>query len=232
MRRLYGILASLVLLAVLLSQAAHAASACLDPSGEWSSECFETRGGQRQVKKAYRRNLRVDRSGFATLTIKSPRELVAVDRRGVVVVSGIYFWGDFDHPNPDGGISRFSVPADSGKRKCGYFNDTTFAVVVPAIWDNCTSFRNGEASACNGCVRYCTEVECQHSVLIGGDSSLTFDAKGNVTGRERPVMLGQACPEGAAPRTWMDGSTMHLKCPSPNAPLMGIGAAEFPLDVR
>ena len=81
-----------VVLAAFLSQAAHAASACLDPSGEWSSECFETRGGQRQVKKAYRRNLRVDRSGFATLTIKSPRELVAVDRRGVVVVSGIYFW--------------------------------------------------------------------------------------------------------------------------------------------
>lgn len=171
---------ALLTLCLLPWVAAHAAAPCPDTrlGQDWSARCFETAGSRRQVKQAFRSRLHFDRRGFVTIRIQDPVELVAVNRQGTVAIPGIHFWGDFDYPNAYGGISRFSVATGAKANKCGYFDDTTFAVIVPAIYDNCSSFQGGEATVCNGCTRHCTDPDCHDSRFIGGDSLLTIDAKG------------------------------------------------------
>jgi len=139
---------------------------------DWSAQCFEQRDGGRHVKAAYRKNIHVDRRGVALILIAQPRELVAVDRRGKVVVPDIRHTGDFDYPYEQHGMSRFSetVRDASGatKTRCGYFSTRRFRIVVPAQFDACQAFHDGKADACTDCTLYCTEPECQDSVLIGG----------------------------------------------------------------
>src|SRR5687767_8742962 len=103
-----------VLLAVsmlLSSVTATAAQLCPrnGPGVERAAACFDTSDHGRRVWPQYLKQLRPDRHGFATVLISEPRELVAVNRQGTVIVSGIVHTGDFDYPNAHLGIGRFSV---------------------------------------------------------------------------------------------------------------------------
>jgi hypothetical protein len=160
----------------LLLWTAFSGAASLCPStnskDEWSAQCFERKEDGRHVKASYRKNIHVDKRGVALIMITEPRELVAVDRRGRVVVPGIVYWGDFDLPNEHNGMNRFSEMVNdasgAAKERCGYFSTRRFRIVVPAQFDACQAFHDGKADACKDCTRYCTEPECQNSILIGG----------------------------------------------------------------
>lgn len=137
---------------------------------EWSAQCFERAGESRRVKAEFIKNLRTDRSGLATILIAEPRELVAVNHEGKVILPGIRHTGDFDYPNAESGIGRFYT-ADSSKgapQRCGYFQAKRFRIIAPAQFDHCQPFKDGQALACTGCESYCTETDCQNSILVGG----------------------------------------------------------------
>ena len=88
------------------------------------------------------------------------------------MIPDIRHTGDFDYPYEQNGMSRFSekVKDASGATttRCGYFSTKRFRIVVPAQFDACQAFHDGKADACKDCTLYCTEPECQNSVLIGG----------------------------------------------------------------
>jgi hypothetical protein len=141
---------------------------------DWSADCFETRKNVRQVKAGFIKNLRVNQHGMTTILIAAPRELVAVDRKGKLVIPGIRHTGDFDYPHAHHGIGRFysSSAPDKKQVHCGYFEAERFRVIVPASYDHCEPFKNGRALACTDCESYCSEPDCQDSVLVGGQGSM------------------------------------------------------------
>lgn len=159
---------------------------------EWDAACFAGTGAQRQLKPEHVRKLSFDTSGHAVISIAAPRELVALDRRGRVVVPGIFHTGDFDYPQPRGQLARFR---DGGK--CGYFNVRDFSIAVPASYDQCQSFGATSGQVCNDCALYCTVRECQDSMLIGGQG-WEIDQHHRVLRRFAPPTLTQAC-NGAPP---------------------------------
>jgi hypothetical protein len=165
-------------------------------SNEWSGRCFQEAAGERRVKAAYIRNIVADKFGYATIVIAAPRELVAVNRRGVVVVPGIYHIGDFDYPDAEAGIGRYEVTVKNERgvstAKCGYFRSPAFKIVIPATYDECHPFREGVASACTDCQRYCTEYECQNSVFVGG-RNVVLDGANKVVGESGPNTLEDLC---------------------------------------
>jgi hypothetical protein len=196
----------LACLLVLAGGCANAEDAC-PARGEWSAACFEAKGATRQVKPAYRAKLPLQKSGMAVLTISEPRELVAVDRKGVVVIPGIFHTGDFDYPSAEQGVGRFEAGG-----KCGYFSTATFHALVPAAYDQCQAFHEGEALACKDCVRYCTEDECQDSVLVGG-RGFAFDARGKLLREFALPTVDAACGSAAVARvSKMPGAVPRLKC--------------------
>lgn len=139
---------------------------------EWSPQCFEGKGDARRVKPAFVGQLEGGRDGTAFILIGEPRELVAVDRRGKVVVPGIRHTGDFDYPTPPLGIGRYDAPADPAagrpRRQCGYFQVHPLKITVPARFDQCQAVKTEETLACTDCVAYCTETDCQAKVFVGG----------------------------------------------------------------
>lgn len=165
---------------VLMSQApqAQAALHCpnADESGYWPAACLEATPTGRRIKPAYVNKLKFDKSGFATLMLDETMELLAVNKRGVVVISNIYFAGDFDFHDAEAGIGRFAVKVNDqpGRRslKCGYFQVRRYEVVIPATYDNCLPFRDGKAHVCKDCTEYCTEPDCQDSRLLYGTGYL------------------------------------------------------------
>lgn len=141
---------------------------------DWSAECFETKGGTRKVKQDFIKNLKLNQYGMTTVLIAVPRELVAVNRKGKVVVPGIRHTGDFDYPNAHAGIGRFYSNGGTGasRTQCGYFTSERFGIIVPARFDHCEPFKVSQALACTNCVSYCTESDCQDSVLVGGQGTI------------------------------------------------------------
>ncbi|QGZ39159.1 hypothetical protein IP92_02614 [Pseudoduganella flava] len=178
--------------------AAHGAEPCPRAAGgaEWSAQCFTGQGGERRVKPKYLGRLAWNEHGMATVLIAEPRELLAVDRTGRVVVPNIRHTGDFDFPQAAHGIGRFDV-RQAGTTKCGYFVAGRFTVLVPPQYDQCQAFRDDKAVACEDCVRYCTDQECHDSVLVGG-TGIAFDTAGKVKRRYPLPTLEQACPNGKA----------------------------------
>lgn len=170
--------AQLAIAAVLTAYASAASSAELCPSTdlnmEWSAQCFEGRGDSRQIKQEYIKNLKLNRYGMTTILIAAPRELVAVDRLGKVVIPGIRHAGDFDYPKARFGIGRFYSSDDAGgqQTRCGYFESGRFRIIVPARFDHCEPFQESQALACTECVSYCSEPDCQNSVLVGGQGTI------------------------------------------------------------
>ena len=173
----------LLFVLVTIASNGHAAEPCPPPpnDADWSAQCFESAGTERRVKPRYLRNVRFGKNGVATIRIEQTMELVAVDRRGRVIIPGIYFWGDFDFPSASDNRARFSVATQeaAGARKCGYFNARTFKIVVPAAYDHCSPFHDGQAHVCTSCARYCTDDDCHDSVYVGG-TGITLDRRGKV----------------------------------------------------
>lgn len=213
-----------LLCAMLAGAPCRAAGLCPPPqaNADWSSRCFEGKDPVRRVRAKYLKNMGLDKQGVATIRIGSPYELLAVNRRGLVIVPNIYHTGDFDYPDAENGLGRFAVKVknQAGKpvSKCGYFRAPAFNVVVPAVYDNCRSVHDGEALVCIDCIQYCTEYECQDSVFIGG-KRLVLDDSGKVLRELGPLSLEQAC--GGAQYVHVENrpSIPYLGClPHPDSP--------------
>lgn len=193
---------------------ATAANEACPGDGEWAAACFETSAGKRQLKPEHRSKLAFEKSGMAVIVIAEPREMVAVDRRGIVIVPGIFHTGDFDYPTAVQHVARFQATG-----KCGFFSSATFNVLVPAEFDQCRAFQDGEAIACKDCKRYCTQDECKDYKLVGGQG-FAFDAKGKLLRQFALPKLEAACGRaGVAEVGKGDGAYPHLKCKKdPNSP--------------
>jgi len=199
-----------ILLACLSALAAGCVSAAEAPcpaGDEWAAGGFENSGAMRQVKPQYRNRLAAKKSGITVITIAEPREVVAVDRQGVVVIPGIFHTGDFDYPTAVQGVGRFRLVG-----KCGYFNTTTFRTLVSAEYAQCQPFHAGEALACKDCERYCTEVDCQNSTVVGGQG-FVFDAKGKMRRKFALPKLEDACGRAGVAQVTREGrATPYLRC--------------------
>jgi hypothetical protein len=161
----------------------------------------------------------------ALIVIERPRELVAVDEAGKVIIPGIRHTGDFDYPDPPEGLGRYDV-ADGdlkrgGKRHCGYFDVRTFKIVIPATYDYCERFEEGTAKVCTNCVEYCTELECQNSISVGGQAML-IDTEGKSV---RPVIqptLADVCrSHGTVKIGKTTSSRPFLQCVPRESPMRG-----------
>lgn len=165
----------LLVFGLLFTTASSAAHLCptTGPGVEWAATCFEANPQGRHVKQRYIKRLRPNRGGYTTVMISEPRELVAVDRRGKVVVPGIIHTGDYDFPTTDGSLARFTtgnnVHGAEAPSGCGYFDTRSFRIVVPAEYDHCKAYTDGEAIACKKCESFCVEPECRDRVLVGGE---------------------------------------------------------------
>jgi hypothetical protein len=162
---------------------------------DWSVECFEGKSDSRRVKADFLKNLRPNRYGMTTILIAEPRELVAVDRNGKLAIPGIRHTGDFDYPNAHLGIGRFySSRTDRGRERvrCGYFEAGRFRVIVPARFDHCAPFEGEYGLACTGCVSYCSEPDCQDSILVGGKGTM-LGSDGSVRKTFAPPTLDTVC---------------------------------------
>ncbi len=211
------------LLLLLSATAAHAALADPCPADrkerDWSVACFETIGAERRVKPQYVRNIRVKKNGIATIRVDETFELLAVNRRGAVVIPGIYFTGDFDYPTAPGNVGRFGYTKRDAQGKylsatCGYFNTVTFKVLIPAVYDDCIAFHDNVARVCTGCLRYCTDDDCHMPVQVGG-VAITLNRHNKVLARSALGSLDTACR--GAPPVKVDHEGLRLECP-PNNP--------------
>ena len=168
--------------------------------GEWSAQCFTQEAGKRTVKRQYRKRIDANAYGMAVITIAEPREMVAVNRFGIVVIPNIRHAGDFDYPSAEHGVGRFSVSV-GGERgnatsKCGYFQAEQFEVVVPAQYDQCGPFIKGESEACTECVSYCTDADCHDSVFVGG-KGVVLSPNGSILRTYKPPGIDQVCGGGS-----------------------------------
>lgn len=165
-----------------------------DKAQDWPSDCFVTDpSGDRLVRPQFVKNIRLNKHGVALIMIEHPRELVAVNVVGKVVIPGIRHTGDFDYPAPPEGLGRYDAPAkDGGGRRCGYFDVRTFHIVVPAAYDYCERFDEGTAKVCTDCAEYCTVSECQNSIALGGKAML-IDTKGNPVRQLVQPTLADVC---------------------------------------
>ncbi|NYE63838.1 hypothetical protein FHW58_005072 [Duganella sp. 1224] len=203
-----SVFAALVL--TLMAFGCRAAESCPPSSRQeaWDAACFAGSGAQRHVKPQHLRQLGFGKSGYALIMVDEPPELVAVDWRGVVVVPGIYHDGEGDYPQPRGHLARFRDGA-----RCGYFDVRTFQVRVPASYDQCLAFGEQTAQACKDCQVYCTESECQNSMLVGG-RGVEIDQRGRIARQFRPPPLAQACAGGQqGTLESRGGRRFWLRCP-------------------
>lgn len=167
----------------------------------------------RHVTPEQLRDASFDKSGHAVVLIEAPRELVAVDRRGVVVVPGIYHTGDFDYPTPRGHLGRFR---DGGK--CGYFDVRNFQIRVPATYDQCLSFGEDSAQACNDCQSYCIDSECHGRMLVGG-RGVEIDRRARIVRQFNHPSLAQACGGRGGTVERPGSGNAWLNCPpDPHSP--------------
>lgn len=180
----------------------------------WAAECLKFDGKDRRIKPEYRKGIAFNKFGKAVIVLDNPFEVAAVDRTGKIVIPGIANGGDRDYPNAEKGVGRFYV----GK-KCGYFKAGEFKILVPAEYDACHPFLNGEAAACKECALYCTEAECHSSTFVGGQG-FVFAANGRLLRRYAPPELENACGKtGVDSVGKVHGTLPLLKCKDdPNSP--------------
>ncbi|MYN29881.1 hypothetical protein [Duganella levis] len=197
------------LLVALMPVACSAAASCppSSPDEDWSAACFTGQRAVRQLKREYLARLKFDRSGHAVIVIERPRELVALDRRGVVVVPGIYHAGDFDYPHARAGLGRFRSGA-----KCGYFDSSNFQVRIPARFDHCEAF-DESATVCADCVSYCLDGDCHERVMVGGQG-YRLDQRNRVLERFTPPALAQACSGVPPDSVEHTPGNAVLRCPA------------------
>lgn len=221
-----------VLVAVLLAaRTSLAFSADICPitttNREWSAHCFEGEGDTRRVKAQFIKRLRVNHDGMATVLIAEPRELVAVNREGKVVIPGIRHSGDFDYPNAQLGIGRFYAnsrnPYGKPVQRCGYFQSNGLQIIVSAQFDHCQPFKEEQALACTGCVSYCTETDCQNSVYVGGQG-VVLGSDGKLRSSFPLPTLETVCASPGLLRIEeLSSSAVMLKClDGPKNPFNGL----------
>lgn len=197
----------LLLFSVFCTGIAAGAESCPAGGEFWSSRCFDVVGDMRQVKPRYLNRLAWNRHGFAVVLLDRTFELLAVDRRGVVVVPNIRHTGDFDYPDAQAGVGRYGTPDG----KCGYFQAARFTIVVPARYDECTAFHAGKATACTGCTRYCEDEDCHMARLVGGQAvELALD--GSVRNRYALPTLDTVCGTPARRILTPGASGERLRC--------------------
>lgn len=183
-------------------------------SGYWAAACFMTEGEVRRIKPQYLKRLKLDKSGFDVIFVEETLERLAVNRKGVVVIPGIRWTGDFDYPDAEGGVGRFAANG-----KCGFFKAPAFKIVIPAAYDFCDPFHDGEAAVCTNCREYCLDEDCHLSTFVGGEGYV-FNLKGRLLRRFQPPALEQACGKaGVAEVRNPDHKVPLLECkPDPNDP--------------
>jgi hypothetical protein len=152
---------------------------------EWSLGCFEQQGDALKVKPRYLGRLRVNRAGVTLIVVSTPRDplaLLAVGRDGAIVVPNIRHVGDFDMPNPDG-IGRFDVvtrdAAGAPVYRCGFYDQTTYRIIVAPTYAHCGPFHEGTGFACVDCNNYCRDEDCHDNVYTDGQG-FSFDRRGTV----------------------------------------------------
>lgn len=219
--RIISILCILVLSFLTITQAEEPCPASRNSELRyWHSECFEMSRAKRQVKKKHLYKLRVNKYGFATIEIGDPTEYVVVNKKGIVVIPGIR-WGKLDYPSSPSGVSRFYTrdgidTTDSTIIfKCGYFKISNFSIIVPAIYEHCTAFSEGQGITCNNCTRYCASYHCDISGLYGSDSSSAFNESGKLIEKKPLPRIGDACEEGRQPTIEEIDGVPILTCPKP-----------------
>lgn len=212
--RIIAILCTLVLPSLTVTQAEEPCPASRNSElDDWYSECFEMHGTIRQVKKKHLHKLRFNKYGFATIgIIEGLPEIVAVNKKGIVVIPGIR-WGSRDYPSSPGGVSRFYTRDDY---KCGYFKLSNFSIIVPAIYDNCLAFWEGEGIACNNCVGYRSSWDFSFGGYYGNDSSFTFNKSGKLIKKEPSPRVEDACEEGFIPKIKDRDGGQILDCTIPS----------------
>lgn len=188
----------LVLAASLLTTAAASAAparvSCPDDGDAWADACFESFLGGQRVKPRHLKKITFDRDGHATLMTQSDG-LVAVNRRGRVILTHIAFAGDFDFHDAEAGINRYAVRGPGGKTTCGYFQMRGFRVVIPATYDECRAFRDGSAEVCIGCTTDCGDDPDCHVIEFVGGEGLVLDAGNRILERYALPAL-PTCPHG------------------------------------
>lgn len=150
--------------------------------------------------------------------ITDPPELVAVDRTGVAIIPHIVHTGDFDFPRARAGLARFENHrgnANGKPAKCGYFDSSTFKVIIAPIYDHCMAAESGTVTVCVGCASYCTGPECQDRSFVGGQG-LVFDKHSKIVRRFTPPSLDKACGGGAGKLVARGESAPYLQCPAPS----------------
>lgn len=188
---------------------------------DWHSDCFDKSKTQWQVKKKHLRKLHFSKNDFVTIKISDILRYVAVNRKGLVVIPEIHWWGVRDYPNSPSGISRFYAPEITSKSdstfifKCGYFKVSNFSIIVPAIYEHCTAFSEGQGITCNNCTRYCASYHCDISGLYGSDSSSAFNESGKLIEKKPLPRIGDACEEGRQPTIEEIDGVPILTCPKP-----------------
>lgn len=192
---------------------------------EWDEKCF-TETNPRRVRPEYLHKVVTNKRGFTTVKISYTGELLAIDRRGVVIVPNIANMGDFDYPDAESGMARYyEVLGDrrTAPWKCGYFDQKTMRIVVPAIYEACKPFRDGEAVVCNGCKSRCTEADCQNHVFIGGEI-LVLDRRNRILSRHPSPTLETLCspPATLEVKTWGQLEYLTCKDPSRTSPLLKV----------
>jgi hypothetical protein len=212
-------------LLVVLAPVASAADLCppTHTGKPWSVQCFEGENDHRRIKSAFIHRVRINAYGMAKISIDDspdmPREVIAVDRYGNVVIPNIRHTGDFDYPSAYRGLGRFSVVNmdGSGKRveQCGYFQSPQFHILVPAQFDQCEAFAKEDAFACKDCVAYCSDADCHVREFIGG-RGFVLGTDGTIKREFAVKTLETYCrrPELVRLKTTNDG-TVSIRCDGP-----------------
>ena len=156
-------------------------------SREWSATCFDETKVGRQIKTQFRNNVVLDSEGYAAIVIKSPVELVIVNRRSNVVRLTKAHLDAFTFEPSDSPVARFSYlgtnAEKTGESKCGYYRrGGRFKVLVAPVYDQCDQFDEGKALVCVGCTNYCESGDCHESEFLGGEG-IVIDAKNKVLKR-------------------------------------------------
>ena len=108
--------------------------------------------------------------------VAAPAELLGVDRRGRAVQLKKSDLGDFWFEPVETGeaeIARFWYQPGKGSSanwtKCGYYRTGGRRIVVPPLYDQCSSFDKGSALVCLGCRNHCEGGDCHVDEFIGGE---------------------------------------------------------------
>lgn len=154
------------------------------PKSEWTEGCFDHKADGRRIKPQYLNRIKFQRNGFAVIYLEST-ELVAVNRKGEVVVPGIVS-GNYDYRDAEGGIAMFSIPgknstSDLNEYTCGFFQLSNFKIVVPPVYNRCAGFHNQKAYVCKNCRPDC--VDCYTTAYYGDGEGFVIDRNNNILKR-------------------------------------------------